>query len=99
MYYSPDREKVASAALGCQGEAGPGLGLTRSVCCLSHRTAVPYVQRLDAPGQRWLGGDWLALHGWKMDTTNILVWILVGGIAGWLADKFVSSVRLGLVPA
>ena len=40
-----------------------------------------------------------AFTRWKMDTNSILVWIIVGGIAGWLADKFVSSVSLGLVTA
>jgi uncharacterized membrane protein YeaQ/YmgE (transglycosylase-associated protein family) len=34
-----------------------------------------------------------------MDTSNLVWIIIVGGIAGWLADKFVASVKLGLVTA
>lgn len=34
-----------------------------------------------------------------MDLTQIIVWIIVGGIAGWLADMAVKGVRLGLIGA
>ena len=34
-----------------------------------------------------------------MDLTQIIVWIIVGGIAGWLADMAVGGVRLGLIGA
>ena len=62
-----------------------------------HRSTIHL--RLDIPGQRWPGVMMPASTRWKMDTNSILVLILVGGIAGWLADKFVASVKLGLVTA
>lgn len=32
-----------------------------------------------------------------MSFTQILTWIVVGGIAGWLADMFVKGINLGLL--
>jgi uncharacterized membrane protein YeaQ/YmgE (transglycosylase-associated protein family) len=32
-----------------------------------------------------------------MSLTQVLTWIVVGGIAGWLADMFVKGIRLGLL--
>ena len=34
-----------------------------------------------------------------MDLNTVIVWIIVGAIAGLLADRFVRSVSLGLVAA
>ena len=31
-----------------------------------------------------------------MDSQSIIVWLIVGGVAGLLADRFVRSVSLGL---
>jgi uncharacterized membrane protein YeaQ/YmgE (transglycosylase-associated protein family) len=32
-----------------------------------------------------------------MSITQILIWVVVGGIAGWLADLFVKGINLGLL--
>jgi uncharacterized membrane protein YeaQ/YmgE (transglycosylase-associated protein family) len=34
-----------------------------------------------------------------MSLQQIVIWIIVGGIAGWLADMAVKGVRLGLLGA
>ncbi|NPV57046.1 MAG: GlsB/YeaQ/YmgE family stress response membrane protein, partial [Anaerolineae bacterium] len=31
-----------------------------------------------------------------MDLTSIIIWIIVGGIAGYLADLVIKGIRLGL---
>lgn len=33
-----------------------------------------------------------------MPINNLITWIIVGGIAGWLAKSIVGSKRMGLVP-
>lgn len=34
-----------------------------------------------------------------MTIQQIIVWIIIGGVAGWLADLAVSGIRLGLIGA
>jgi uncharacterized membrane protein YeaQ/YmgE (transglycosylase-associated protein family) len=35
----------------------------------------------------------------KMDLTSLIIWIIIGAIAGWLADAVVGGVGVGLIGA
>jgi uncharacterized membrane protein YeaQ/YmgE (transglycosylase-associated protein family) len=43
------------------------------------------------------GGD--TVLGGKMDLTSIVIWIIIGAVAGWLADAVVGGIGVGLIGA